>query len=394
MKSFLIALAIIVLAGLAIWFFRPSSTSPSSDPALQATSESSLKAVLRDVQGTVTIKRDGQESAATSSQEVVTGDVIKTGSDGQASIEFFAGSRVGLNAYTELTITEAYLNPKNLKQQRIHLTLEIGHVWSRVLQLLDSGSSYDIQYNDVRSSVRGTAFLIRGTRSDNLHLFQLDEFDGTVAVSGLVNGNIESGFSANFYTEQPPQDLKRALLPTSDEVRDDYFVRRQLRADEDFAKRANEERRRLGLPTQDIHTIGHEAGAFVLDQPGMMHSGYRMIEIVPDDRQTTLTLGQPIFVRGYAIFEDERGHRSQDVTTLASWQAYNPDQGFVDEPMFQLSDNRLRLTPTATGTLTIIARWNDGTHEHSGTMTFTVGEQASSTPIGNIPSLLNIPMLQ
>jgi hypothetical protein len=195
---------------------------------------------------------------------------------------------------------------------------------------------------------------------------------------------LSEGFSLSVNTNNPVPDIRTAIHPTPDDVRNDAFVHRQLEADQSFAERAAAIRLQAGI-RENIEGIGLEVGVFTLDQPGVEHSNFYAVLIeragegagaaapgiltIPN----TVTSGGEMQMRALALFRDASGETSRDVSTEATWQLSDPSLGVLSPT------GLFRAHPGAVGTVDIVARWNDGTHEHSGTFTITVSDVTIDT---------------
>lgn len=332
-----------------------------------------LVAEIASFKGTVILTRAGEEIAVQVGTHLESGDNIKTGEESEASIEFYSGSRAALDEHSELTIEQADIDEKNWKKQVVRLKLEGGRVWSRILKLLDADSEFDVEYKGVIATVRGTAFLVTGVGEGMI----VDEFDDVIGIEGSVTGTVSEGFSFNLNTKNPVSDLRSVIHPTPDEVRNDAFIHRQLDLDKEFAARAAAIRQEGGI-RDDIQGIGLEAGVLTLNMPGVQHSNFFAVAVTAPSAQSTASpsvialptmvqAGGEIQLQANAMFRDATGESSRDVSSEAIWQVSDPSLGVLSPTgLFQAY-------PDAAGTIDIVARWNDGTHEHSGMIHILVG---------------------
>lgn len=324
-----------------------------------------LVAKIAEVTGTVTFQpKDGKAEDAKVGTEIKAGDTLSTGINGNVSLEFFSGSRTAIDHNSKLTIDEDSIDPNQWTKQRVRLTLESGRVWSRILKLLDASSTYEVTYNGITSSVRGTAYALNCLGTS----YELDQFDGSTHLAGTSTiGDVPTGFTAEFQTDRPPANIATALSPTPDEVRDDFWIRYQLKADEDFANRAIDIRNQNGTD-ETAGTIGYEAGPFTLDLPNTQHSGFYHVKITTDGG-TSVASGGSLQLHAFPEFNSPDGTTSShaEVTGQATWQVSDSSLGSVD------GDGVFHADATANGIETVIARWNDMTHEHSGSIQLVVG---------------------
>ncbi|HWQ99578.1 MAG TPA: FecR domain-containing protein [Candidatus Methylomirabilis sp.] len=361
----LIVMAVVLAAVLGFKLFDGSTTAPSGPSAYTpAPAKTPLTATLASVSGTVTVTHGTSTSPAVVGQELVAGDTVQTGADGHASLEFFASDRVGVDANTKLVVTGAFVDPSNWRKQIVRVKVDAGRVWSRSLRLLDLDSVYEVTSQNVIMTVRGTAFMVTA----GAQRVVIDQFADQLAVTGSVTGVLEPGFSANFNPTTSPSTLQEVVKPTLDEVRNDHWVRAQLRLDEDFAKRAAEIRRQNG--SDDVAGgIGFEAGPFTMDEAGFTHSGYHAVKITSKTGSNAVALGGALALKADAMFQAAAAETSQDVTSKAAWQVSNSEIATIDK------DGILHASADHGGFVNIVARWNDGTHEHSGTIQVIVGSE-------------------
>lgn len=357
--AFLIALAL--LASGSVLMLRWNASTAPEEPSGPA-SRPPLEAVVAAAAGDVRVTSGEETRRAETGRTILPGDIIETGTDGSVSLEFFAGVRVGLDANTRVTVTDARYDPSSWRKQTVRLRFEAGRVWSRALKLLDLDSTYELTYADVVTNVRGTAYAMTGRGSD----LAIDEFDGSIQVSGRANGVLEEGFSLRIDPGNPPRDLSSAVFPTPDEVRNDPWIRKQLAADASFAKRAAEIRRAYGSD-DTADGIGAEAGPYTLDS--REHSNFRTVRVSATDGSRSVAAGSSVGLSAVAVFTEPAGERMEDVTTRAAWQISDSRLGMID------ANGRLTVKPESFGMITIVARWNDGTHEHSGFLTLSIGSR-------------------
>lgn len=152
--------------------------------------------------------------------------------------------------------------------------------------------------------------------------------------------------------------------------------------DQDFAQQAIKERNTLGTD-EKATGIGDEAGPYTLNQPGVVHSGYHGILITPENGKTQPAPGETIALNAAAEFTINNKETTQDVTSKATWQLSDPSLATID------SSGHLTVAKDAKGTLIVVARWNDTTHEHSGFITFAIGSAGAATLNSSSTFLIN-----
>ncbi len=356
-RNIIIAIAALAIAALAYVTLSHRSAAPGAVHS----SSPDLAVAIGSLSGSVTIQEtDGSSTAAAEGQTLAAGETIITGADGEASIEFYDSDRVALAPDSTLKIDDASADKA---VQSVHLELTAGRLWARVLKLLDTRSSFDVRNNGVVANVRGTAFHVRADAGN----LTIDQFDGSLNIGGTATGTLETGFTMSLDTTSPPPEFDQTIFPTPDETRNDPWIRAQLRADQDFVQRVRAVRRALG-DMSTLDSVGDEAGPYTLDDPNATHDGYMAVQIIPPDTGPALVTGQTINFTALAIFQDQNGQASsREVTDQAIWQSSDPSILTVEQGS---------ATAVGEGPVTVIARWNDGTHEHSGSIRLTVGASA------------------
>jgi len=87
------------------------------------------------------------------------GDIVRSGNNSSAQITFFEGSTIDLDADTQIEV--AALNISSTGSTTIGLRQVIGTTVSRVTQLVDTESSYEIETPACVAAVRGSAMVVK-----------------------------------------------------------------------------------------------------------------------------------------------------------------------------------------------------------------------------------------
>lgn len=112
-------------------------------------------------------------------QELTAGNIVRTGDQGHAMIQFPDGSFVRMSPTTTVTVTAAQLSHDG-NLQSVSLSQKLGRTFTNVQHLV-SGASFQVGGHAVSASVRGTQFEIL-VRANFTNLIKV--FDGTVKVQG------------------------------------------------------------------------------------------------------------------------------------------------------------------------------------------------------------------
>ena len=139
-------------------------------------------ATLHPKQGVVEVgEDDGGFVAGQEGQTLEAGDVVRTGDDGRAEIEYFDGSVTRLDASTVFGLEELSSIEDQPGSRVIEVSQQEGRTFQRVTEITGSESRFDVETPTATASVRGTLFDI-----------QIED-DGTIRV--LVLPDDEPGTS-------------------------------------------------------------------------------------------------------------------------------------------------------------------------------------------------------
>lgn len=164
-------LAVLALAGVAIWWFaiRP------------ATAAAPAPAVLTVYVAQVQVGRGGSGYApGRTGEQLSAGRSVRTDAAGRASLQFPDGSITRLAGSTELTLSEETLTAAG-GLNRVTLDQAAGRTFSSVQKLAPGSNGFSVRGRHVDSEVRGTEFEVF-VRPDGSTLVKL--FAGRLQVSG------------------------------------------------------------------------------------------------------------------------------------------------------------------------------------------------------------------
>ena len=132
---------------------EPTDT-PATDPTLT---------ILSMAKGSVFVMKasTGNWTEAQIGMPLRLGDIVTSGNSSSAEITFFDGSTIELQAGTQIEI--ASLNISTTGSTTIGLKQVIGTTINRVVQLVDSASSYEIETPAGLAAVRGSVMIVRVT---------------------------------------------------------------------------------------------------------------------------------------------------------------------------------------------------------------------------------------
>jgi uncharacterized repeat protein (TIGR01451 family) len=132
---------------------------PTDEPTDTPTTHSTLT-ILSMTEGSVLVMKAGADTwvEALVGMSLELGDAVKSGDGSSAEITFFDGSTIELDAGTQVEV--ASLNITGTGSTTIGLKQVIGTTLSRVTQLVDTSSSYEVETPAGVAAVRGSVMLV------------------------------------------------------------------------------------------------------------------------------------------------------------------------------------------------------------------------------------------
>ncbi len=146
---------------------------------------------IDEVSGTAYVLRSGELLEAKKDFSLEEGDVLITKENSSVTVRFFDDSVSRLDANTQLEVTRLYSEPFNPVATQIELLLEDGHIWTRVLNLVDENSHFMI-------STQGSAAIVTKKAA-----FDLQTHVYSTTRSGFDNV-VDFALGRNFTNETRP----------------------------------------------------------------------------------------------------------------------------------------------------------------------------------------------
>lgn len=194
----------------------------------------------------------GQSWRPVAADAVVTaGDHVKTEAKSQATINFFDGASARLDESTEVSVSAVMLDPDNHTRTQITLGVVAGRVWSRVVKLLDTDASYQVETSSMVATVRGTAFVadVRDAEGDVIQVESgsvgvavREQADPNNAEAWQVVNSGEEAWGAKARDRREKEGMRRRSMP--DGVGNSAWFKKMRAADEAFLAHVEELRRR------------------------------------------------------------------------------------------------------------------------------------------------------
>lgn len=181
---------------------------------------------IEEVSGQVFVLRSGKLIDAKKDFSLEEGDILITNAESYVTVRFFDDSVSRLDANTQLEVKRLYSEPFNPVATQVELMLEEGHVWTRVLNLIDENSHFMV-------STQSTAAIVTKKAAFDLqtHVYTttLSVFDNVVDFAMGANYSSETrsvlaGFQAQVSQENGSNVTK--IVPFAEGLRGNKTVAR------------------------------------------------------------------------------------------------------------------------------------------------------------------------
>lgn len=221
-------------------------------------------AYVSSVEGKAFIMESGSEKWAElkREQEISAGDTIKTESDGTAMVNLFDNSSSRIGPDSEIAFDELYIDSENYGQTKVGISVQVGKVWSRIIQLMDKDSSFTVGSDSTVATVRGTIFNFELSKDG---VAKVDNVENLVEVAAVKTKeeldpetgkkvkvretirkvNLEQGMSSQLDEKSNFDELEKIKIQkTGASIQESDWFQGNIRADEEFEKelRAKQER--------------------------------------------------------------------------------------------------------------------------------------------------------
>jgi hypothetical protein len=186
-----------------------TTTPPTATQAKPATTEPRFSAVLTSALGRVEVlKTGGTWNNAAVGTKLEKGDTIRTGESAAATVTFFDGSTIELKFATEIKVLELQ---QQANQTTITLGQQVGQTVSKVAQLLDPASRYDIETPAAFAAVRGSDMFV-SVEKDGQTL--VGNIEGDIrAVAAGMEVKIPQGMHSVIYPGRTPGQPRDGANP-------------------------------------------------------------------------------------------------------------------------------------------------------------------------------------
>jgi FecR protein len=193
-------------------------------------------ATLHPIEGVVDVQRGGEGPFRTGSEGATLqrGDVVRTGPDGLAEIEYFDGSMTRLDEGTTFVLRELATIPDVPGSKLIEGEQAAGRTFQRVVELTDSQSRFDVETPTATASVRGTQYVLTVHLDGSTELWVLPDDDPATASVVLV---LDDGTEIEVTEGEgililPPDRVEGPFQLTEEQVNDAWVSFNQCQLDD------------------------------------------------------------------------------------------------------------------------------------------------------------------
>jgi FecR protein len=184
-------------------------------------------ATLHPIEGEVDVQRggDGQFRPGSEGATLREGDVVRTGPDGRAEIEYFDGSLTRLDQGTTFVLKELASIPDVPGSKLIEGEQATGRTFQRIVELTDSESRFDVETPTATASVRGTQYVLTVHPDGSTELWVLpDDVPGTSSVVLVLADGTEIEVQEGEGILILPPDGVEGPFPLTEEQLNDPWV--------------------------------------------------------------------------------------------------------------------------------------------------------------------------
>jgi hypothetical protein len=165
MTKYIIGVVTLLIIGGGAWWYTQQKEKPIAIPSSGISASNLVEKPWVEVVTTTATVVSAQGTTATlyTGDEVAVGSSIKTDTNGVVVVHFSDGSFAKLDPNSSITITEASYEESS-GSSNVHVTLNTGTLWSKVLDLVGINSSWQVETSNAVATVRGTSFMTSMTK--------------------------------------------------------------------------------------------------------------------------------------------------------------------------------------------------------------------------------------
>ncbi len=202
---------------IIIWFFVIESSSVAADKLLERKGHAPVGEVIF-VAGKAMVRLVPEEQFrnAVPRQELVSGDIVKTGTGGRISILFRDDTQLKLASNTTIIIKDVVPHKEKAGTFRILLKLESGEVWTRSKGVPD-GLMVETPY--ATAAIRGTEWSL----SVNENLSRVFVMEGYIQLTNQL-GSVTVGTNEEAIVMSGQAPIKNIIIRPRDRIQWTYYI--------------------------------------------------------------------------------------------------------------------------------------------------------------------------
>lgn len=113
---------------------------------------------IENFRGDVFVERGGEKMTVSDDMRLYEGDSVYTSGNGWVSIKFLDDSVSRLKGDSGVLIKKLFRSSENSAITNVEVEVEMGDVWSRVLNLFEDGSDFSVKAGEIEASAKKAAF--------------------------------------------------------------------------------------------------------------------------------------------------------------------------------------------------------------------------------------------
>lgn len=183
---------------------------------------------LRSYEGEVFVERDGEVLNGYEEMHLFENDVVYTSEGGRAVIEYFDNSVSRLSGETKIVFDRLERSEDFLSEGKIEVLILEGTVWSKVLNLSDSGVLFSVGAKEIFASADNAAFNFK-VEDD---LLEIGVFENAIDVRD--EDLVERLVSGKKLTVSDGEKRQKSVSYVADGDREDEWIRKNLAYDKKY----------------------------------------------------------------------------------------------------------------------------------------------------------------
>ncbi len=212
--------------------------------------------VMQDVEGSVTVVRDGREMAAMKGFELEEGDAVRTGENGKAVVTYFDKSITRFFENTDVSFES--LRSENFGfDHLVSLNLDRGRVWSNIMDYV-TNSEFTVKANDLVASASQRATFLVSAEKDEA---SLQVFHNVVSATSTTRVSEEMMIVKGYEVVAKTDVAQQVVKPITLKEEDRRWVAANIVSDQQLLGEVEKEK--SGVVTGPLSKLQENASLFL-----------------------------------------------------------------------------------------------------------------------------------